>query len=298
MTAAAIVIAVALALGSAQSGQGAGCSTQPVRPGGQFVESKFFDAAPQRTREALEDAMQAVGVLLFESSPAVIRGERAGPRVRALHVPAGDEAVFGFLEAAERDGKAGTLVRIETRRRGGKNGEPKQSWSSAVLDEAACLLSTLGMEDPSARAGATASEADAGQPLEVRVPADTAVTLVLRRFVFSSDLRINQKVLFEVASDVSVGPDIVIRRGALGVARVKATEDAAGSKSAKARMEFEFVSTVSGDRIPVRGVASLVGETGGFPSLAWGIGQEFAMCAGTRFDVTVDGEQRVRVAPR
>jgi len=287
---------VAMTLGSAQPGESEGCSARVAHPGGQFVESRFFDASPQRTREVLEDAMQAVGVLLFGSTAAVVRGERVAPRVKILGLPPGDEALFGYVEASKQDGKAGTLVRVETRRRGGKKGEPTQSWSAAVLDEAGCLLITLvGMEDPSVRADGAASNAGTGQQREVRVPAEAAVTLVLRRFVFSTDLRVNQKVLFEVASDVPVGPDIVIRRGALGVARVKGTQDSAGSRSAKARVEFEFVSAVGGDRIPVRGIAMLAGEVGKFPSLAWGIGQEFALCAGTRFDVTVDGEQRVRV---
>lgn len=299
MTAIAMLVVVAMTLGSAQPRQSRGCSVQSIHPGGQFVESRFFDASPQRTREALEDAMQAIGVLLFESTTAVVRGERVTPRVDVLNLPPGDEALFGHLDATEQDGKAGTLVRVETRRRGGKKGEPKQSWSAAVLNEAACLLSTLvGMGDPSARAGGAASDAGAAQQREVRVPAETAVTLVLRRFVFSTDLRVNQRVLFEVASDVSLGPDTVIRRGAVGVARVKATQDPKGSSSAKARIEFEFVSAVSGDRIPVRGVATLAGR-GGTLSDLWHFAPrdrtEFALCAGARFDVTVDGEQRVRV---
>jgi hypothetical protein len=151
------------------------------------------------------------------------------------------------------------------------------------------------VEKPIAGAGAAVADPVGGQPRDVPVPAGTPVTLLLRRFFFASDLRVNQRLLFEVASDVSVGPDVVIRRGALGVARVKAAGDAEESRSLTARIEFEFVSAVSDTRVPVHGVASFAGERGKFPTLAWGVWRDFALCAGRRFDVVVDGEQRVRV---
>jgi hypothetical protein len=290
------MLAVVLALGAAQTRQSGACMGRPVQPGGQPVESRFFGASLERAREALEDAMQANGVLLYESAATVVRGQRVGPRVNALGLPRGDEALVGHLEAAERDGLAGTLVRVETRRPGGKEGNPNRNWSAAVLDEIGCLVTTLaGGERTVAGGGGVAADAAGGQPRDVPVPAGTSVTLLLRRFFFWSDLRVGQKLPFEVASDVSVGPDVVIRRGALGVARVKAAGDAEEPRSLTARIEFEFVSAVSDTRIPVRGAASFAGEKGKFPTLSWGVWHAFALCAGTPFDVVVDGDQRVRV---
>jgi hypothetical protein len=299
---------VGLAAGWLQAGQASGCGARPVRPGGPLVDSRFFDASLERTREALEDAMQAAGVLLIERAPAVVRGERTAPRVSALKAPPGDEAVFGYLETAERDGRPGTLVRVETRRRGGQKGEPSHSWSRAVLDETDCLLSTFasqqGAPGPPAN---TVSDAGSDPQREVLVPAGTAVTLILRRFLFSGDLRVNQRLSFEVGADVSVGADVVIRRGAPGSARVKAAQDAARSRAANAQVEFEHVSAVSGDRLRVREVVELAGQRSTLKGLAgdllglpgWRIalsyGGEYALCAGTRFEVVVDGEQRVRV---
>jgi hypothetical protein len=238
--------------------------------------------------------MQAIGVLLFESTTAVVRGERAAPRINALKLPSGDEALFCYLEVTEKDGKAGTLVRVETRRRGGKKGAPRQTWSAAVLDEADWVLDTLvGGEPPSTQDVGVEANAEAGHGREVLVPSDTPVALILRRFAFSSDLRVNQKVAFEVASDVLVGSDIVIRRGAEAIARVKTTEDPTGWQSARTQIAFEYVSAASGTRMRVRGIAKLQGRRG-VVDLVFGEGAEFALCAGTRFEAAVDGDQRIR----
>jgi len=291
------LLAAAMALVMLQPGQRPGCATEFAGPGGEAIATRFFDASPQRTREAIEDAMQAIGVLLIESADAVVRGERVDVRVKVLKLPSGDEAVFAHIQATQQDGRPGTLVRVETRRRGGKPGDPKHTWSSAVLDGTAFLLDLLAKEAPAPMAH---SPAAGGMELQrdVVIPAGTLVPLILRRFVFSNDLRVNQKLAFEVASDVSIGSDVVFRRGALGVARVKMVKDE-GWGTEKARVEFEFASAAGGGRIPVHAVFNLAGRGAMkrlMSSLLFrGDFAEAALCAGTRFDVAVDGEQRTRI---
>jgi hypothetical protein len=295
------LFAAAMALVMPQPVQRPDCATEFAGPGGKAIATRFFDAPPQRTRETIEDAMQAIGVLLIESTDAVVRGERVDVRVKVLKLPSGDEAVFAHLQATQRDGRPGTLVRVETRRRGGKPGDPKHTWSSAVLDGTAFLLDLLAKEAPAPMAH---SPAAGGMELQrdVVIPAGTLVPLILRRFVFSNDLRVNQKLAFEVASDVSIGSDVVFRRGALTVARVKMVKDGGwggGWGTEKARVEFEFASAAGGGRIPVHAVFNLAGRGAMkrlMSSLLFrGDFAEAALCAGTRFDVAVDGEQRTRI---
>src|ERR1039457_3624924 len=64
------------ALFPAQAGSGGGCACGGIRPGGPAGGKRLFAAPLQRVREALEDAMQAGGVLLLESTSGVVRGER------------------------------------------------------------------------------------------------------------------------------------------------------------------------------------------------------------------------------
>jgi hypothetical protein len=289
------------ALFPAQAGSGGGCACGGIRPGGPAVEKRLFAAPLQRVREALEDAMQAGGVLLLESTSGVVRGERVRRRVKALNLPAGDERVIGHLEAIARDGKAGTFVQVETKGRG-KNGAPKQSWSAGILEETDCILKALGTGDPVAPAMELPSTTGRKDQLEAVLAGETAVVLILSRFALSGDLKLNQRLVFEVADDVTTGSRVVIRKGAPGVARVKALEYVKGIWAAKMLIEFESVQTVSGNRIPLHGVVDTAGRIGSQRSLHDILlgdedipAGEFALCAGTRFEARVEGEQRVHL---
>jgi hypothetical protein len=288
------------ALLAAQPGSGGGCDFGAIRPGGPAVEASFFAVPVQRAQEALEDAIQAAGVLLLESTNLVVRGERVTPRVKALNLPAGDESIVGHLEAIVRDGKSGTLVQVETRPRGRKESAPKQSWSAAVVEETDCILKTVGAGD-SVTAVMNSPSTAGGDQHEVVLAAETPVVLILRRFVFSGDLRLNRRLVLEVAVDVPAGSDVVIRCGALGVARVKALEFVKATRATKVRIEFESVQTVSGNSIPLHGVLNTAESVAPKRSLREVLFTdkvppgEFALCAGTRFEARVEGEQRIRI---
>ena len=239
--------------------------------------------------------MQAIGVLLFEKGNTVIRGERRPARIKEMHLPKGNEAVYSFLEPARREGAAGTQVRVESRRPGSKSGDPGHSWSLTVLDKAGCLLELLDVTPP---------PANAPRAREVDLPAGTPLTLLLRRFVFSTDLRVNQRLEFTVASEVKSGGEIVIPRGALAIARVKSTSPAEDwGKGAKASIAFEYVYAAGGAKLPIRGNADVSGA--GTSKLRIGLaipgtpfdpaGHKFALPAGTPFQVTVAADQKVRL---
>lgn len=283
---------------------GGDCPAREIVPLGAPVETRFFDASVNRTRDAVADAMQAVGVVLYENGARLIRGERRPARVKAMDLPKGDEAVAAFLDAALRDGRQGTSVRVETRRPGGKPGSPDRSWSGVVLGETGCLLGLLVVTDAVMPPPDSAGESER----EVALPDGTPLTLLLRHFVFSAELRVNQRLAFESRDDVKVGPDIVIPRGAPAVARVLSAEGAeVWGKGARAAIAFQMVSAVNGFKVPIQGSRNLHGAGAG--KLAIGLatvnswfeptGRQFAIPAGTPFQVTVEGSQKIRLnSPR
>jgi len=124
------------------------CTTETIKPGGDAVVTRFIAAPLPRVHDAVADAMQAAGVFLFKNADESLEGPRTGERVTALRLAPGDEAVRAELTTHTEEGKAGTQIRVETLRRDNKKGPPKQAWSTAVLDEAACLVSLLSLDDP------------------------------------------------------------------------------------------------------------------------------------------------------
>jgi hypothetical protein len=292
-----LLAALTLSFSEPHSGQLAGCVAEPVQPGGRAIESRLFEASLRRTHDALEDAMQAAGVLLYESSDSRMRGERVVKRVAILGLPKGNEMIVGRLEAANRDGRPGTLVLVETLRQGGKTGEPKQSWSRAILDGTGCLLTTLvGADSRSNHAAVSSSPADPGDSREISLAGGTSVPLLLRRYWEYDDLQFGKKISFEAASDVAVGADVLIRRGSFAQATVTGFVDAKPgfwkTEAPKALMRFDYVTAVGGERVPISGEVSMQLKNY-TPMMNPVMGA--ALRAGTRFEATVVTDQHVRV---
>jgi hypothetical protein len=285
----------------------AGCPAVEFVSAGSVSESSFFAAPVKRVQEVVADAMQAIGVLLFENTPTLVRGERTSPRVKDMRLPSGNEAIYSYLQPAERNGVQGTLVRVETRRSGSKRGTPERFWSAAVLDEANCLLGLLSVEDPVAGAIASQPAPSAAAGQEVAVPRGTPVSLLLRRFLYSSELRINQRVVFEVALEVKVGQRVVIPCGALAAGRITS----AGPKEAgfftkaervRVTMIVDFVSASSGEHISVTAPEEFHRRTESrLSKLLWdpndeaSIFRSFGLRAGTTVVVATDRDQTIRV---
>jgi len=290
---------------------------QAITPRGGFTESRYFATPRVRVSEAVADAMQAVGVSLFEFSETLMRGERTPQYVQAMGLTHGDETVSSFLQESERDDRKGTLVRVETHRSKWKKGDPKQSWSKTVLDETDCLLNLLSSTDPlQQRLDPVFSIATA---IEVTLPSETPIDVLLRRFVYSGKLHVNQPLMAEVASDVKVGDVVVIPRGSSALAKVLSV-DVRGYWNGRVAAILAFLSITAqdGQKIPVRGKEQLEGS--GHRSWADQVGNarlpdlfapnnrlpdllapsvdvsEFALPAGTRFRVLVDGDQKLVVS--
>ncbi|MBV8821023.1 MAG: hypothetical protein JO022_21875 [Acidobacteriaceae bacterium] len=279
------------------------CVLTPITAGADSVSTRLLAAPLPRAREVIADAMQAAGVLIFRETEERVEGERTVERIKALGVPAGDEAVVASLAAVARDGRAETQVRVETLRRNDKNnkkGAPKRVWSTAILDEAACLISLLSLDDPLHRPRVTTV---GGR--ELQVADGTSVPVRSRRFFFSTEAKPNQIILFETAGDVIMNGSVVIAAGLPAVASIENASDIKElGGAAKAQIRFRYLVLPDGKRVPLRGSVDLRGKghnkalliAGAVTvdgSLATKTGLGFAIPAGTLFHTEVDGSQDV-----
>jgi hypothetical protein len=280
-----------------------GCVPPQISPGGEAVVTRFLAAPLPRAHEVVADAMQAAGVALFKNTEQFIEGERVDERVRVLRLHRGDEALRAELAPRVQEGKAGTLVRVETRRRANKKGAPKHAWSAAILDQSACLVSLLSLDDPARRPNVPRADGP-----EVRVADATSVMVRSRHFLFNTDLKANHVIPFETAEDLVINDSIVIPAGSLVAAYIEQENDIGEyGHGAAAQLRFKFLTLPDGTRLPMRGIVDLQGKEVGKPTLVVGTvlagvnmlaatGSGFAIPAGTQFRAEVDGEQKVRAS--
>jgi hypothetical protein len=267
------------------------------------VVTRFLPAPLPRAREVIGDAMQEAGVLLFKNTEQSVEGERAVERITVLGLPHGDEAIHAELTPIIQDGKAGTQVRVETLRRGSKKGAPKHVWSAAVVDQAACLVSLLSLEDPSTRPKMPPAEG-----AEIQLADSTSVPVRSQHFFFNTDLKIGKSVPFQTAENVVVNDSIVIPSGSLVTASVEESSDIGEyGRGAGGRLRFKYVLLPDGTRLPLRGIVDLRGKNvnkGVLAAIAVAIstaalsttGTGFAIHAGGLFRAEVDGEQKIHVS--
>jgi hypothetical protein len=276
-----------------------GCVVPKTSAGGDRVITRFITAPLPRVHEAVADAMQAMGVFPFVNREELVEGERTEERVEALKLPRGDEAIRAEIAPSSQDGKAGTEVRVETKRRSNKKGTPKHVWSSAVLDQTACLVSLLSVDDPLHR-----PKAAPGDGPEVRLADSVPIAVRARHFFFNTDLKSSQAVTFETAEDIVINDSVAIPAGSFVLASVEQSSDiGAVGKGAKGELRFRYVVLPDGTHLPLRGTADF---RGGSINKALVItmaavlrtnaaavtGSGFAVPAGTLFYAEVDGEQK------
>jgi hypothetical protein len=281
------------------------CVLPEISPGGDFIVTRFLAAPLPRAREVIADAMQAAGVSLFKNTEQLVEGEKAVERVQVLGLPKGDEAVRAELTPLIQDGKVGTQVRVETLRRSNKKGVPKHAWSAAVLDQAACLVLLLSLDDPSRRPKIKTPPADGA---EIRVADSTSLPVCSRHFLFNTDLKPNQVVHFETAEDVVIEDSIVIPAGSLVAASMEQSSDIGEyGRGARAQLRFKYLALPDGTRLPLRGIVDLQGKKVSKTAIIVGTvafgtgvlsvtGGGFAIPAGALFRAEVDGEQKIRVS--
>lgn len=289
-----------------------------IAPGGELEVSRFFAAPVPRAHEVLADAMQAAGVVFYKNTDDSIEGERVPERIKVLRLPGGDEAIQATLVPATQDGKSGTHVRVETMRRSFKKGAPKQSWSTAVMNHAACLLTLLSVDDPRRRPPVPVVDGT-----ELRVPASTPLVVRSRRFFFNTEVKVGQPITFEISEPVVIEGMTAIPSGSLVVASMQDLSDSKSfGRAAAGHLVFKHVVLPDGTRLPLRGEVDFTGKNtlkkgiaaeagtlaatavlvyfgGGGPlgdPLLGEPGLGFAVPAGTMTTIQFDGEQTLRVS--
>lgn len=281
------------------------CVPQTILPGGNALEARFLAAPLPRASEAVADAMQAAGVVLFKVSDRSVAGERAEERVKVMGLQPGDEAVQTTLEPSHQGGEAGTLVRVETRRRDNKKGAPKHTWSAAVLEHAACLVTLLSLDDPGHRPVVPLVDG-----VEVEIPESTALEVRARHFLFNTDVKPDQKIPFETAAPVVINGSVVIPSGLLVIATMGQASDIKDHfRGARGQLNFQYLVLPDGTRLPLRGTVALAGNDTTkrkgvlIAEVAWlGVGVlaetglGFAIPAGTTMSVQLDGDRKFRVS--
>jgi len=295
---------------------GGTCSA--IAPGGELVVTRFLAAPVPRVHEIFADAMQAAGVVLYTNTEESIEGERVAERIKVLRLPGGDEAIRATLAAATEDGSSGTQIRVETMRRSFKKGSPKQSWSTAVKNHAACLLTLLSVDDPRHRPPVPVVDGT-----EVRVPASTPVEVRSRHFFFNTEVKIGQSIPFETTAPVVIGGVTAIPVGSLVVAAMQDLHDSKSfGRAAAGQLVFKYVVVPDGTRLPLRGEVDFTGKNtlkkgiaaeagtlaatavlvyfGGYGALGDPLlgepGLGFAVPAGTMTTIQFEGEQTLRVS--
>jgi hypothetical protein len=126
----------------------------------------------------------------------------------------------------------------------------------------------------------------------------TPVHLVLMDDLQGKDLRVKQTVHFKVREDLIVGPKILLKTGTEAIGHIE-TVSKSGllGKSGRLVLQFDYVETVSGTKILLRGGAGVSGGKGGaltWESAMW-YGPNANLPVGTIINAYVSHDQQIPV---
>jgi Ankyrin repeats (3 copies) len=273
------------------------------------AQRRFLGGHPLRVREAVLDALHAMGFVPKEKSVPANLAELKHLEVRRMNPDlagtgggaGGERAVVDFADTSE-NGRTGVAVSMDTKK--GLVGRLRQhNWSVPVLDEAECLLALLGSQplDPGAPA-ARAASGGATVPLTDGVP----VKLRLFRFVNSGQVKEGTKLPFIVIEDIAKDGVVLVRRGSPGWGSITGLDKATSyGREARLRFQVDGVRAADSQEIRLRNSDQAAGRrsasrtaiaAANLPILGlWLKGNEKGIRAGIVVVGYVDGERQVRV---
>lgn len=124
----------------------------------------------------------------------------------------------------------------------------------------------------------------------------TPVHLVLMDDLQGKKLKTKQTVHFKVREDLVVDTRLIVKTGAEAVGHIESvSKSGLLGKSGKLVLEFDYVNSVSGAKIPLRGGAGVSGGKGGaltWESALW-YGPNASLPVGTVINAYVNQDQRV-----
>jgi hypothetical protein len=126
----------------------------------------------------------------------------------------------------------------------------------------------------------------------------TPIHLVLMDDLQGKELRPKQTVHFKVREDLVVGPMLVVKTGAEAIGHIESvSKSGLLGKSGRLVLQFEYVATVSGVKLLLRGGAGVSGGKGGaltWESALW-YGPNANLPVGTTLNAYVNQDQRITI---
>lgn len=124
----------------------------------------------------------------------------------------------------------------------------------------------------------------------------TPVHLVLMDDLQGKQLKVKQTVHFRVREDLVVGSQLILKTGADAIGHVESvSRNGLLGKSGRLVLQFDYVNSISGARIPLRGGAGVSGGKGGALtgiSAMW-YGPNANLPVGTVINAFVHGNQEI-----
>ena len=126
----------------------------------------------------------------------------------------------------------------------------------------------------------------------------TPVHLVLMDDLQGKELRLKQAVHFKVREDLAVGSKLIVKTGAEAIGHIESiSKSGLLGKSGRLVLQFDYVATVSGAKLLLRGGAGVSGGKGGaltWESALW-YGPNANLPIGTILNAYVNQDQRITV---
>ena len=132
----------------------------------------------------------------------------------------------------------------------------------------------------------------------VLVPDGTRVHLVLMDDLQGKQVHAKQAVHFKVREDLVVGSRLILKTGAEAIGHVESvSKSGLFGKSGRLVLQFDYVESVAGTKIPLRGGAGISGGKGGaltWESAMW-YGPSASLPVGTVINAFVNQDQRIQL---
>jgi len=126
----------------------------------------------------------------------------------------------------------------------------------------------------------------------------TPIHLVLMDDLQGKELRLKQTVHFKVREDLVVGSKLIVKTGTEAIGHIESiSKSGLLGKSGRLVLQFDYVATVSGARLLLRGGAGVSGGKGGaltWESALW-YGPNANLPVGTILNAYVNHDQRITV---
>ena len=132
----------------------------------------------------------------------------------------------------------------------------------------------------------------------VLLPDGTPIHLVLMDDLQGKQVQAKQDVHFKVREDLVVDSKLIVKTGAEAIGHVESiSKSGLFGKSGKLVLQFDYVESVAGSKIPLRGGTGVSGGKGGaltWESAMW-YGPNANLAVGTVINAYIDKDQRISV---